>query len=141
MAEPLAEPAAEPGEQEDAIQVILPAAGHLASSWEHNPLVRQQMRDGKKLLAWTSRVTIGAANQASLVLNRTVIMILIDVWGGVCQEPKSVPIRWVRDEVWGIQFSHPFGVPCVQVCDLNLDLSKPEGEAAARHVLTAARPG
>ncbi|CAE7222030.1 unnamed protein product [Symbiodinium sp. CCMP2592] len=101
MAEPFAEPAAEPGmgEEEDGIEVVLPPAGHLAEAWDKDPLIRRQMRDGKKLLAWTSRVTIGAANQASLVLNRAAIMIVIDVWGDICREPKSVPIRWVREEV------------------------------------------
>ena len=86
----------------DTIEVVLPPAGHLAAAWEKDAFIRQQMRDGKKLLAWTSRVTIGAANQASLVLNRTAIMILIDVWGDVCREPKSLPIRWVRDEACGL---------------------------------------
>ncbi|CAE7220191.1 unnamed protein product [Symbiodinium sp. CCMP2592] len=57
------------------------------------------MRDGRKLLSWPSRVTIGAASQAALVLNRTPIMILIEQWGSVCEEPKSVPIKWMRDEV------------------------------------------
>ncbi|CAE7310973.1 Zan [Symbiodinium sp. KB8] len=84
---------------EAVIEVVLPPPGQLAKAWENNALIRQQMRDGRKLLSWPSRVTIGAASQQALVLNRTVIMILVEQWGAVCAEPKSVPIKWMRDEV------------------------------------------
>ena len=87
---------------EAVIEVVLPPPGQLAKAWENNALIRQQMRDGRKLLSWPSRVTIGAASQQALVLNRTVIMILVEQWGAVCAEPKSVPIKWMRDEVGGL---------------------------------------
>ena len=83
------------------LEVVLPPEGQLSSAWEANPLIRQQMRDDTRLLAWPSKATTGVASQPALVMNRTVVQIALMEWAAVCREPKSVPIDWVRDEVRG----------------------------------------
>ena len=86
-------------QEDEVMHVVLPPAGHLAAAWESDPLLRQQMRDFSRLLQWPSKVSIGVASQAALVLNRTAIKTVVSEWSMVCSEPKSVPIGWIRDEV------------------------------------------
>ena len=85
--------------EDEVMRVVLPPAGQLATAWESDPLLRQQMRDSAKLLQWPSKVSIGVASQAALVLNRAAIKTVVNEWSTVCSEPKSVPIGWIRDEV------------------------------------------
>ena len=75
-----------------------PAKGLLAARWEQRAMVREQMRQNKKLLLWPSPVTTGVASQNSLKLNRYIIYDVLEEWGKVCEEPVAPPIGWLRQE-------------------------------------------
>ena len=78
--------------------VVLPEKGVLAKRWEQRGLIREHMREHKKLLSWPSSLTTAVASKVALKLNRHVIADLLSEWGKVSSEPKAPPIAWLKQE-------------------------------------------
>ena len=75
-----------------------PEKGRLATRLEGRLMVREQIRDAKKLLEWPTPKTCGVASLQALKLNRFIIGDVIAVWAETCRQPKSPPIGWLRQE-------------------------------------------
>ena len=139
VAAPAAGPMAAPDDAQ-VVQVTLPPEGQLAKAWEANALVRQQLRDEQRLLSWPSKATTGVASQRALILNRVPVMVAVSEWAAVCNEPKSVPIDWIREEACGVyRCLHVF---MLMVGSYSGNKRSPmEGQDLAQHVCERAGPG
>ena len=81
--------------------VILPADVSLAQLWELDSLVRQRVRETKKLLKWKSQKLTGIASAEAAALNSAVLMNVASWWVPRQEMPCSMPIQVVRKQVMG----------------------------------------
>ena len=78
---------------------IWPETDSLAQRWESHGLIREQMRSCGKILLWDSPQATGVASKATLTKNRFAIQVLLEVWLGHVDLPKSPCVQWLKKEV------------------------------------------
>ena len=76
-----------------------PASHQLAKTLEQNALVRELFRNNNShLLKWPKPDLVGVASMSALSLNKMIIKEVLLLWGTVCNEPKSPPVDWLKQE-------------------------------------------
>jgi hypothetical protein len=80
---------------------VLPADVSLAQLWELDNLVRQRVRENKKLLKWKSPQLTGVASAEAAALNSAVLLNVASWWVPRQEMPCSMPIEVVRKQVMG----------------------------------------
>ena len=97
MADPNAPDAIVAADEESAYQ--WPARHQLASCWEENGIVRQNLRDTGRMLLWPNRDLTGIATLAALSSNRVIVADALTIWATHSfSEAKSPPVEWLKDE-------------------------------------------
>ena len=99
--EPQEEPQDEPHD-EDVDPSHWPERHALAAMWEEELLVRNQVRGYKKLLMWPKPQLIGVASLQALALNKAPVFEAMHLWSHHSGLAKSPPVRWLKQEAWGV---------------------------------------
>lgn len=82
------------GRDEDESKSLDP----LATLWEDDPVIRQNVLQNKALLVWPSKKKTGVITFETMALNCKVLEKVLDVWCPRVPTAKTVAIEPVRDE-------------------------------------------
>ena len=93
-------------DEEAALEEIVPRQAwpkphELSNSLEQSLWMRDFFRENHcHLLKWPKPDLVGVASLNALALNKAVIKETLETWGSVCNEPKSPPVDWLKQEAW-----------------------------------------